>query len=156
MAFDDVCKCIYVTTRLLSFINCRINQGRIGNWKDFLMGCFYFNNILIQILRFAYFPVTNSKEKISFHRHFNVKKCFNTKKSRLTEHIYEINWIKGKCLAILIRHCCHSNRRSTLSIDSTWYPESYSMHNFSFILFRNIHRQFVSLKFAFFPLLKKQ
>ena len=72
MEFDDVCKGIYVTTRLLSFINCRINQGRTSNWKrDFLMDCFYFNNILIQILRFAYFPVTNSKKKISFRRHFN-------------------------------------------------------------------------------------
>ena len=52
--------------------------------------------------------------------------------------------------AILIRHCCHSNRRNTLSIDSTQCLESYSMHNFSFILFRNIHRQFLRLKFAFF------
>ena len=72
MAFNDVCKGIYVTTRLPSFINCRINQGLTGNWKrDFLMDCFYFSNILMQILRFAYFPVTNNKEKISFHRHFN-------------------------------------------------------------------------------------
>ena len=69
--WSAVCKGIYVTTRLLSFINCHINQGRTGNWKkDFLMDCFYFNNILIQILRFAYFPVTNSKEKNLFHRHF--------------------------------------------------------------------------------------
>ena len=30
------------------------------------MDCVFFNNILIQILRFAYFPVTNSKEKIRF------------------------------------------------------------------------------------------
>ena len=37
------------------------------------MVCFYFNDILIQILRFAYFPVTNSKEKNSFHRHFNIE-----------------------------------------------------------------------------------
>ena len=73
MAFDDICKCIYVTTRLLSFLNCRINQGQIRVWKmDFLMDCFYFNNILMQILRFAYFPVTNSKEKISFHRHYKL------------------------------------------------------------------------------------
>ena len=71
MAFDDVCKGIYVTTRLRSFINCRINQDRTGNWKkDFLMDCVFLNNILIQILRFAYFPVANSKEKISFHSHF--------------------------------------------------------------------------------------
>ena len=71
MAFDDVCKGIYITTRLLSFINFRINQGRTGNWKkDFLMVVFTFNNILIQIFRFAYFPVTNSKENISYHRHF--------------------------------------------------------------------------------------
>ena len=77
MAFNDVCKGIYVTTRLLSFINCCINQGRTGNWKwDFLMDCFCFNNILIQILRFAYFPVTNSKGKISFHRHFKTSNGF--------------------------------------------------------------------------------
>ena len=71
MAFDDVCKGIYITTCLLSFINCCINHGRTSNWKkEFLMDCFYFNNILIQILRFAYFPVTNSKEKNLFHGHF--------------------------------------------------------------------------------------
>ena len=71
LAFDDVCKGIYVTTRLRSFINCHINQGRTSNWKrDFLMHCVFFNNILIQILRFAYIPVTNSKGKNSFHRHF--------------------------------------------------------------------------------------
>ena len=64
---NGVCKGIYDTTRLLSFINCRINQGRTGDWKkDYLMDCFYFNNILIQILRFAYFPITNSKGKIRF------------------------------------------------------------------------------------------
>ena len=72
MALDDVCKGIYVTTRLRSFINCRINQGRTSNWKnDFLMNCVFFNNILIQILRFAHFPVSNSKGKNSFPRHFN-------------------------------------------------------------------------------------
>ena len=72
LAFDDVCKGIYVTTRPRSFIYCRINQGRTGNWKrDFLTECVFFNNILIQILRFAYFPVTNSKGENSFHRHFN-------------------------------------------------------------------------------------
>ena len=49
-----------------------------------------------------------------------------------------------------MRHCCHSNRSNTLFIDSTWYPESYSLHNFSFILFRNIHRPFLTLKFSFF------
>ena len=79
MAFDDVCKGIYVTTRLRSFINCRINQGRTSNWKkDFLIDCVFFNNNLIQILRFAYFPITNSKGKNSFHRHFNKidLKCF--------------------------------------------------------------------------------
>ena len=31
---------------------------------------FSLNNISIHILRFAYFPVTNGKEKSSFHRHF--------------------------------------------------------------------------------------
>ena len=72
MAFDDVCIGIYVSTRLLSFINYRINQDRTGNWKkDFLMDCVFLNNILIQFLRFAHFPVTNSKGKNSFHRHFN-------------------------------------------------------------------------------------
>ena len=56
----------------MSFINCRINQDRTANWKkDFLMDCVFLNNILIQIIRFAYFPVTNSKGKNSFHRHFN-------------------------------------------------------------------------------------
>ena len=34
------------------------------------MDCVFFNNILIQILRFAYFPITNSKGENSFHRHF--------------------------------------------------------------------------------------
>ena len=59
MAFGDVCKGIYVTTLLLSFIK---NQGPTGNWKkNFLTDCVFFNNI------FAYFPVTNSKEKISFN-----------------------------------------------------------------------------------------
>ena len=41
------------------------------------------------------------------------------KKSGLTEPVCEINWIKYKFSAILIRHCCHGNRRSTLSIDTT-------------------------------------
>ena len=64
---------LYVTTRLRSFINCRVNQDRTSNWKrDFLIDCVFFNNILIQILRFAYFPVTNSKGKNSFHRLFKV------------------------------------------------------------------------------------
>ena len=36
------------------------------------------------------------------------------------------------------RHCCHSNRWNTLAINTIWYPESYSMHSISFILFRNI------------------
>ena len=91
MAFDDVCKGIYVTTRLLSFINCRINQGRTGNLKkDFLMDCFYFNNILIQILRFAYFPVTNSKEKIPFHRHFKYYLDHIVK----WRWVYEILWME--------------------------------------------------------------
>ena len=35
------------------------------------MECVFLNNILIQILRFAYFLVTNSKGKNSFHRQFN-------------------------------------------------------------------------------------
>ena len=48
MAFDDVCEGIYVTTRFLSFINCRINQGRTGNLEEgFSNGLFllqqYFN-----------------------------------------------------------------------------------------------------------------
>ena len=42
----------------------------------------------------------------------------------------------------MIRHCCHCNRRNTLYIDSTWCLKSYSMHNFSFILFRIIHTVF--------------
>ena len=67
MAFNDVCKRIYVTIHLLSFRNCCINQGWTGNWKkDFLMDCVFLNNILIQILRFTRFPVTSSKEKIRF------------------------------------------------------------------------------------------
>ena len=36
----------------------------------------------------------------------------------------------------------------TLSINSIWRPESYSMRNF--ILFRNIHKRFFRLKFTFF------
>ena len=47
-------------------------------------------------------------------------------------------------------NCYHSNRRNSLSIDNTWCLESYCMHNFSFILFRNIHRQILRLKFSFF------
>ena len=59
-----------------TLVICRINQGRTSNWKsDFLMDCVFFNNILIQILRFAYFPVTNSKGKNSFHGRF---KCFES------------------------------------------------------------------------------
>ena len=39
-------------------------------WKrGFLMDCVFINNILKQILRFACFPVTNSKGKNSFHNH---------------------------------------------------------------------------------------
>ena len=73
MEFNDVCKTINVTTRLLSFINCRINQGRTSNWKkDFLMDCVFLNNILIQIPRFVYFPVTNSKGKIRFIGTLNI------------------------------------------------------------------------------------
>ena len=38
------------------------------------MDCVFLNNILKQIrLRFPYFPVSNSKGKNSFHRHFNIK-----------------------------------------------------------------------------------
>ena len=40
------------------------------------MDSVFLNNILIQILRFAYFPVTNSKGKNSFHRHFNAKRNY--------------------------------------------------------------------------------
>ena len=59
----------FITCRLRTFINCRIN-GRTSNWKnDFPMDCFYMNNILIQILRFAYFPVTNNSKE--FYRYFN-------------------------------------------------------------------------------------
>ena len=58
-------KGIYVTLR--PFINCRTNQGRPRRWKrDFLMDCFYLNNILIQF----YFPFTNRKGKNLFRRHF--------------------------------------------------------------------------------------
>ena len=47
-------------------------------------------------------------------------------------------------------NCCHNNTLNTLFIDSTWCPKSYLIHNFSFILFRNIHRQFLMLKFAYY------
>ena len=77
-----------------------------------------------------------------------MKKGFNVKKSGVTEVVCEINWIECKFSANLIRHCCHSNRCNTLSIDSTRCLESYSMHSFSFILFRNIHRRFWRLKFV--------
>ena len=63
----------YITILLMVFINYRINQGWPSNWKrHFLMDCFYLNNNLIQILRFAYSPVKNSKGRISFHRHFKL------------------------------------------------------------------------------------
>ena len=48
-----------------------------------------------------------------------LKKGFNVKKSGVTEIVYEINWIKCKFSASLIRHCCHSNGRNTVSIDLT-------------------------------------
>ena len=58
-------------------------------------------------------------------------------------------FLKCKFSAILIRQCCHSNRRNILSIDGTWCPER-SIHNFSFILLRNIHGHFLRLKLVFF------
>ena len=36
------------------------------------------------------------------------------------------------------------------SIDNSGCLESYSMHNFSFILFRSMNREFLMLKFAFY------
>ena len=44
---------------------------------------------------------------------------FSCKKSGITELVCEINRIKCKFPAILIRHCCHSNECNTLSIHST-------------------------------------
>ena len=43
------------------------------------MDCFYFNNILIQIFRFAYSPITNSMENNSssgFQCNSNIFKAF--------------------------------------------------------------------------------
>ena len=68
----------------------------------------------------------------------------------VTEVVYEINWIKCKLSVIFIRQCCHSNRSNTLFIDITWWSKSYKMHCFSFILFQNVRRQFLMLKFGFF------
>ena len=63
--------------------------------------------------------------------------------------VLKINWIKCKFVATLKHHCCHNNSWNTLSINSISCPERYSMHNFSFILLRNIHAHFLRLKFAF-------
>ena len=45
---------------------------------------------------------------------------------------------------------------NTLPIDSTWCLKVIQyIHNFSFIAFRNIDRQFLRLKFGIFSLFKK-
>ena len=39
-------------------------------------------------------------------------------KSGVTELVCEINWIKCKFSAILMRHCCHSNKRKQLYLST--------------------------------------
>ena len=54
--FIITCDVVQNSCCLLWTLMAFVNQGRTSNWKrDFLMDCFYLNNILIQILRFAYF-----------------------------------------------------------------------------------------------------
>ena len=70
------------------------------------------------------------------------------RKLGVTEFVCEINGIKCKFSAILIRPV-------VITTDVTLYlltvlDERYSMRNFSFVLFQNIHRQVLRLKFAFF------
>ena len=70
------------------------------------------------------------------------------RKLGVTEFVCEINWIKCKFSAILIRPVVITTD-VTLSL-LTVLDERYSMRNFSFIFSRNIHRQVLRLKFAFF------
>ena len=71
------------------------------------------------------------------HNRISFKSAYSSLESKerwgVTEFVFEINWIKCKFSPNLIRHYCHSNRRSTQSVHSAWCLDCYSMHNFSFV-----------------------
>ena len=62
MEFNDVRNGIYVTTHLkvLNKLSHKLGSNKSLE-EGFPNGCVFLNKILIQILRFAYFLVTNSK-----------------------------------------------------------------------------------------------
>ena len=57
-------------------------------------------------------------------RNIYLKRNVWMKKMGITKLVCEINWIKCAFSAILKRHCCHSNRWNTLSINTIWCTES--------------------------------
>ena len=95
---NSVCKGIYVTTRFRPLINCRINKGRTSIWKEFSNGLF----LLVQILRFAYFPVKASSHKIVMQSQTGAEKSYLNTSDQISDQLTDQLTNEKSCSTFLV------------------------------------------------------